>query len=201
MVKAPFLVFPEFISPLLAEDIVSNIDVRAPDTFAEGDPKHEEYFDEEYDEIIAHQLSNIMPSIENHFNFECKTVNPITIEHCGVGSHVPVHAEGYELIEKQFVKTKPWDFTAVLFLTSHIDEPPIDEGYECHGGKLEFLNHKFGFNPTAGTLIVFPTDPRFTNATGFVKIGDLFQIRIQISSATMYLYNPKLFPGDFTKWF
>jgi hypothetical protein len=93
------------------------------------------------------------------------------------------------------------DFTGVIFLSDYQEQVPFDDEYEVFGGKLEFYSHKFGFNPQRGTLIIFPSDPHFINATSPIQAGDLFQIRFHITCTQPYLYNPKNFPGNYTTWF
>jgi len=109
--------------------------------------------------------------------------------------------ENSHFLRGKWLRTKQRDLTGVLFLVDYQDEPPLAAEFEVYGGRLEFPQHGFGFNPKRGTLIVFPSDPHFINITTKVLIGDLFQARIQIAAKAPYIYNPQEFPGNYTRWF
>jgi len=99
------------------------------------------------------------------------------------------------------VRTRDRDITAILFLTDYSKSAAFDALYEAYGGKLEFPNHGFGFNPERGTLVIFPATPHFINASSPVLVGDLFQVRINIATKRPFLYQPSEFPGNFLSWF
>jgi hypothetical protein len=109
--------------------------------------------------------------------------------------------ENSEFLRQKWLRTKARDFTCILFLSDYQEKIPFEQEFEVYGGKLEFVQHKFGFNPKRGTLIVFPSDPHFINITTPILAGDLFQVRIQIAAKSPYLYNPQDFPGNYTTWF
>ena len=70
-----------------------------------------------------------------------------------------------------------------------------------YGGKLEFPQWGFGFNPQRGTMIVFPSGPHFINATTKVLVGELYQVKIQMTAQVPLLFNPAEYPGDYKQWF
>ena len=117
------------------------------------------------------------------------------------GSVGEAHAENSNFLRGKWLRTKQRDLTAVLFLSDYQDADTLEEEFEVYGGKLEFPQHKFGFNPMRGTLVVFPSDPHFINITSGVFVGDLFQARIQLAAQVPYLYQPQDFPGNYTMWF
>lgn len=201
-VKSPFMIFEDFVSPMLCEEIVDEIGFAAPSMDPETKKvAHQSLHDDEFERIIFERFIPLVPSIEKYFGFEYKGTERIHFEEVPSGSQIDPHCESCEYIENQWVKTKARDFCGIVFLTDYNDNPPFDDEFECYGGKLEFLNHKFGFNPQRGTLIIFPSDPRFTNTSSKVVVGQLDQIRIHIAAKTPYFYNPKLFPGNYTTWF
>lgn len=59
----------------------------------------------------------------------------------------------------------------------------------------------FGFEPTRGTLIFFPSAPNFVNTTISPKVGDLYQIRIQMVAMKPYIYDMNNFKGNYKNWF
>lgn len=202
MFKSPFLVIENFISPLLADEIIVNTNFNTPDLYPDDKPMVTTKFDEEFDDIISDRINKlVVPILAKHFDTSISTIHPIEIEMLVPDAHVPVHADGFNLVDNNWVKTKPWDFTAILFLSEHTNETNIDDLTQCNGGKLEFINFNFSFNPTVGTLIVFPNDPRFSNASSYVKIGECYQIRIHLQSDIMYLYDPSKFKGSPDIWF
>ena len=88
-----------------------------------------------------------------------------------------------------------------MFLSDYSENYPFDSDYEVYGGKLEFPQHDFGFNPERGTLIMYPSGPHFINAFSEVLAGDLFAARFHFGTHMPFLYNPEEFPGDYTNWF
>ncbi|MNY65935.1 hypothetical protein D3C86_2032890 [compost metagenome] len=77
----------------------------------------------------------------------------------------------------------------------------FDPDYEVYGGKLQYPQYKFSFNPQVGTMIVHPAGPHFLHAYAPVVAGDLFYVTFHISSKLPHIYQPKDYPGDFTTWF
>jgi hypothetical protein len=87
-----------------------------------------------------------------------------------------------------------------LFLTDYNDKPPFDEDYEVFGGKLEFPQHQFGFNPQRGTLIAFPSEPHFINMVSSILVGSLYLTKFHIATKSPLLYDPNKFPGNYNTW-
>lgn len=200
--KPPFLVLTDVISPMMAETITDCVHFNPPDELPDEKLSRVSVFDEDFDLKISTILESYLPKINNHFGVDIKTIEPISIEKIQTGAYIPIQNEGYELLENKWCKTKPWDFTAIIFLTSVTDDlSTFDDLSECYGGKLEFFNFRFGFNPMVGTMVVFPTDPRFCNATSLVSGGELFQIRCHLSCKQIYIHDPKNFPGTHLTWF
>jgi hypothetical protein len=200
--KSPFIVIENFISPLLCEEIVDEIYFPEPDIDEKSQTvRYQSTYDDYYQKIILERLEPLIPNIEAYYNIEYKGTEKINFEKIPTGSIINPQCESCELISKQWVKTKVRDFCAVIFLCDYNDKPPFDNEFECYGGKLEFINHKFGFNPNRGTMVIYPSDPRFSNATSTVHSGELQQVRIHIASQTPYIYDPKQYPGDYRVWF
>jgi len=195
-------VLDKFISPLLCEEIVDEVGF-AP---ADYDPDSKRVspqssYDEEFEKIIFEQVTPYIPSLEEYYEFKYKGTERVVFERYQQGAYRQPQCESSEFLTNRWVKTKLRDFCCVLFLCDYNDQPPFDDEFECYGGKLEFINHQFGFNPTRGTMIVYPSDPRFTNATTEIFAGCLYQVRLHIAADTPYIYNPKQFPGNYTTWF
>jgi hypothetical protein len=200
-VKSPFFIVNEFLSPLLCEDLIDALDYNVPDTDKDNHPILTKKSSQQAEQIIYERLQQILPAVQNHYHISYKGTEPVTFEWYPSGTEGVVHAENSEYLRQKWVRVRPADLTAILFLSDYQDTDRFDEYYEVYGGKLEFPQHQFGFNPTRGTLVVFPSDPHFINKTSRVHAGDLFQARIQMVASTPLLYNPADFPGNYTIWF
>lgn len=200
--KSPFYVIQQFLSPLKCEDIVDSLNFYVPNKNTDDDPVKTMRFDEKLQEMIYERFMDFIPAIEEHFDIKYRGMEEIVFEwypeECA--GEQP-HCESSEYLRKKWVRTRDRDFCAVLFLSSYQDNPEFETDYEVYGGKLEFAQHEFGFNPERGTLVLFPAGPHFINATAPIYAGDLYQARIHIAADRPYLYNPKQFPGDYRTWF
>lgn len=198
--KSPFLVVQDFISPSLCEQIVDDLEAYEPDTDNQGNPV-KTYRTSENQDVIFERIQSLVPTIEEYFQAQYKGTESISFEWYPTGSTSSPICENSSYLRKSWVRTKQRDFTCVLFLSDYNDQVPFDSEYEVYGGKLEFAQHGFGFNPQRGTLIIYPSDPHFINVQTPITYGDLFQVRIQITAQQPYLYDPKKFPGDYRTWF
>jgi hypothetical protein len=199
--KSPFYVVKEFISPLMCETIVDNCNFLMADTSKDGKPIPTLCTNEQSQSIIYDRLIQILPTLQEYYGIAYKGTEAIQFEWLTQGCIGEVRCENSEYLRKAWLRVRQRDLTCVLFLSDYQDKPPISLEFEVYGGKLEFPQHHFGFNPQRGTLIVFPSDPHFQNASSLVQIGDLFQARIQIAAKEPYLYDPTNFVGNFRTWF
>lgn len=201
MEKSPFYVIQEFVSPLMCEDILDLVDFNVPDQDKDGRPVLTTRIGERAEGIVYQRLLLALPEIQAHYQFLYKGTERISFEWFPEGSVGTHRAENSTFVRNKHLRTRQRDFTGVLFLSDYQDKTPFDGDYEVLGGKLEFRQHDFSFQPQRGTLVVFPSDPHFINATSRVLAGDLFQARIQMAANVPYIYNPAQFPGNFTTWF
>lgn len=201
MDKSPFYVIEEFISPLMCEDVVDACNFNVPDRDKEGDYVKTTRMCESAEQMIFDRLQLALPELQAYYKLLYRGTERISFEWFPEGSKGQFQAENSEHLRGKWLRTRGRDLSAILFFSDYQDNPPFDREFEVYGGKLEFVQHRFGFNPQRGTLIVFPSDPHFINITTPVMAGDLYQARIQIASQTPYLYNPEEFPGNYTTWF
>ncbi len=199
--KSPFCVVEEFVSPLICETILDYCDFLVPDVDRAGRAVKTCKTNDMAEQIIYDRIRSIIPILQDYYNFIYKGTEIISFEWFPQGSRNAIIAENSVFAKGKWSRIKSRDFTGVLFLSDHQDSIPFEGDYEVYGGKLEFIQHKFGFNPKRGTLIVFPSDPHFINSTSDILAGDLFQARIQIAAQHPWKYNMSDFPGDYTKWF
>ncbi len=199
--KSPFIVYQEFLSPLLCEEIIDEMDVTVPDTDPYGDPIPSIRHNKKSEKFIFDRLQQILGTIQEYYRVEYRGTEKMLFEWYPQGSTGKLTCDSCDFVGKKWVRTRDRDITAILFLTNYNETPSFDDTYEVYGGKLEFPTHNFGFNPERGTLILFPGTPHFINAVSPVQVGDLFQIRIHIATKTPFLYQPADYPGNFFSWF
>lgn len=199
--KSPFYVIEEFISPLKCEDLIDACDYNVPDTDPEGKYVKTSKTCEAAEMMIYQRLQGIIPDLQAHYGIKYRGTERVMFEWFPEGSQGQFQSENSEFVRGKWLRTRSRDLSAILFMSDFQDKTPFETDYEVYGGKLEFVQHKFGFNPTRGTLIIFPSDPHFINVTTPILAGDLYQARIQIAAQAPLLYNPKAFPGNYTTWF
>ncbi len=199
--RSPFYIIEEFISPLACEEIIDILNYTIPDIDKDGRPMISIKTNERAGGIIYERFQFALPEIQAYYKFLYKGTHPVEFEWFPQGSTNTVHAENSKFMRGKWVRTQVKDLTGVLFMSDYQDDPNFEQYYEVFGGKLEFPQHAFGFNPSRGTMIIFPSDPHFINASTVPVIGDLHQARIHIAAQSTYLYNPQEFPGNYLSWF
>ena len=202
MVKSPFLVVQNFLSPLLCEEVVDDLHFLYPDTDLEGVPVKTAKGHERSEEAVFHKFTPHIPNLELHYNVEYRGTEPMLFEWYAQGCKgEKPHCENSNYESRKWVKIRDRDLTCVVFLCDYQEKTPFDSDFEVYGGKLEFAQHRFGFNPQRGTLIVFPSGPHFINNTTPILAGDLYQVRFHVATTQQYKHNPVAWPGDYTTWF
>lgn len=200
-VKSPFYIVEEFISPLMCEDLIDTLNYNIPDEDKEGHPVKTTKTSEAAEAVVYDRLQLLFPELQAYYQLMYKGTERVTFEWFPEGSKGDFVSENSERLHGKWLRTRQRDLTGILFLSDYQEKTPFEEEYEVLGGKLEFVQHKFGFNPQRGTLIVFPSDPHFINITTEVLAGDLHQARIQMAATMPYLYNPQQFQGNYLTWF
>lgn len=199
--KSPFYVVEEFISPLMCEDLVDACEFNEPNYDRGGHAAKTIKTNETGEQMLFERLQHILPDLQTYYQLKYKGTERMTFEWFPQESAGQFVCENSEYLRNKWLRTRNRDLTAILFLSDYQEKTPFEQEFEVYGGKLEFVQHKFGFNPQRGTLVVFPSDPHFINITTRVVAGDLYQVRIQLAAQTPYLYNPQDFPGNYTTWF
>lgn len=207
MVKSPFVVIEDFLSPMLCEEIVDAALLEFPDRDDAGVPIMAMKYNRLAEIRIGESVKDLLvPSLEKHYGFEYKGMLPFEVECYPEGcKNNTQRCENSTMIRSKgkpkWYRSNNKDFCGVIFLKDSVVKPPLDPYYEVYGGKLQFLNHKFSFNPKRGTLVVFPGQQHFINCVSDVQLGDLHLLRFYIAAQKPYEYNPKNFLGDYTTWF
>jgi len=200
--RSPFLIKQEFISPKMCEFLVDSLEFVVPDEDKEGRPIKMVKHDDASQQLLFDRLQNIVPEIEEYYGIKYRGTEEMCFEwypeEC-VGGRCSCENSNY--LRKKWVKTKDRDISGILFLSDYQPTIPFDNEYEVYGGRLQFPQHGFKFQPERGTLILFPSGPHFINAIDNVYAGDLFQVRFHIAAKTPMIYQPADYPGDYTTWF
>jgi len=198
---SPFYIKQEFLSPMMCEEIVDNLEFTIPDVDKDENPLHTFRYHELNQDAIFERMTPIIDEMERRFGFEYKGMTQMQFEWFPQGCiGEEVHCENSEYLRKKWLKTKERDFTVVIFLSDYRDKTPFDGDFEVYGGKLEFPQHGFGLNPERGTMVIFPSGPHFINATNEIIAGDSFIAKFHIAAKHPYLYDPAIFPGDYISW-
>lgn len=199
---SPFHIVQDFLSPKVCEQIVDDLQFYEPDFNPAGKPLASTKRNDKAEELIFDKVQSVIEDLEDRYQgFSYKGMEHVKF------SWYPEEFEGSDpscesskFLRKKWVKVHPRDLTGVIFLSDYQETTPFDSEYECYGGKLEFPQHQFGFQPQRGTLVIFPSDPHFINLITSVYVGDLFTAKFHIASDTNYLYEPRNFPGDYRDW-
>lgn len=200
--KSPFFVIKEFISPLMCEDIISRLNNNYPDTTVDDQPVKTIKYNKFVEMRLLPFLEPLIPVIEEYYGFEHQGILPLTFEWIVEDSVVEnAKSDNSTLKDGKWRLSNDIDFTGVLFLTDYNDKAGFDVNFEVFGGKLEFPTHQFGFSPTRGTLVIFPSGPNFVHATSKVHAGELNQVRIHFVAKKRYKYDMRNFPGNYAVWF
>lgn len=205
--KSPFLVIPNFISPKTCEEIVKQIYVAQPDIDVDGRPIPLRRHHEPSARKIFPAVEELIPQLEQRYNVRYRGTESLLFEHYPERLDAPAKLPGCEnakFIRKKWVKINDIDLTGYIWLKDFNDHLPIDLAFEIYGGKLEFPAYNFSFMPQRGTLVLFPAGPHFITAISPVLVGDLYQVKINISVETknggMFLYQPSEFAGRWQDW-
>lgn len=208
MNKSPFIVIQDFISPLACENIVRSI----PSSTANGNPTGDfgtnngfSFAEISATGIVQEEIKTIIPSlVEEHYSVKIKNVEKAFVEWYPTGAEGKIKCDNSTYIAggaKKWVQHEKRDFSGILFLMDYNEKVPFDGEFEVYGGKLEFPQHGFGFNPQRGTLIIYPSGPYFINHITPVNFGELFLVRFFIETEPFYVYQAANFPGNYIQWF
>jgi hypothetical protein len=198
---SPFIVVEEFCSPLMCEEILDAVDHTVPNTDKDGKPVLTVKTSEKAETLVFERILGLVPTIEERYGVTYKGTDRMKFEWYPTGSVGPLKCDNSTYVKKKWLRISPYDFTGLLFLSEYEENPNFDADHEVYGGKVEFPQHQFGFNPKRGSLVIFPSGPHFIHQVTPIKIGSLQQVRINIVASPSYIYDPRNFPGNYTTWF
>lgn len=202
MDKSPFYIKQRLISPMLCEQIVESLQLRPPDVNSKDKPLPQVLQNADLEGMLFNYVEPLVPVLEEYYSqFTYKATERMQFEWYPTDCITDFKCEHSEYLRKKWVKVRDRDLSCLLFLSDYNDKPPFDNDYEVYGGKYEFPQHQFGFNPQRGTLIVYPSGPHFINKVAPIIVGDLFLVKFHFASTVPMLYDPKQFQGSYKTWF
>lgn len=199
--KSPFYIVKEFISPLMCEELIDLCEFTVPDCDKKDKEVKTLKTSEAAEAVIYERILQLVPDLQAHYTFEYKGTERVMFEWFPQGCKGDFECGNSNYLRGKWLRTKQRDFSGILFLTDYQEKTPFENTFEAYGGKLEFPQHQFSFQPQRGTLVMFPSDPHFINITSTIFAGDLFQARLHIAADIPWLYQPQQFPGNYTSWF
>lgn len=199
--KSPFFIVREFLSPKVCEEIVNDIGFYSPDVDSEGNPLKMIRNHDQSELKIYDKFEPLIPTLERYYDINHKGTETVTFEYYVEGVENEPLCESCNYLREKWVRTKDRDLTAILFLSTYQDTQYFDTDYEVYGGKVEFPQWNFGFNPERGTLIVYPSGPHFINVISPIYAGQLHMAKFHLAANMPFLFDATKFNGDYKTWF
>lgn len=210
MIRSPFFVIEDAVSPAKCELIIGQLGIRQPSIGEDGKPlKHERLVKDA--ELVTFIQDAIQPSLgqmEERYDAAIKNFEtPLFQQYFeSPGSPAEIHGcENARFLRKKWVKVKDIDLVGYLWLKDYNSGVPLDPRFEVYGGKLEFPAYDFSLVPQRGTMVFFPGGPHFITATSPVLVGTLEVIKVGIKlhlpDGEPWLYQPQAYPGSYQEWF
>ncbi len=172
------MVVPDFLSPLICEQQLNSLNK----------------------ELVIAKLSELQAIIQSHYNVNISGIAGLSLNHIDTTSIPEIVCDNSEL-QVKWTQIYDRDFTGYIALNDYNDGTPFDKNTDVFGGKYEFPQHSFGFNPQCGTLIIHPSGPHFVHQHTKIEVGQLNYIKFYIKCDNYYIYDYKKFPGTFKNWF
>lgn len=202
--RSPFIIIQDFISPLFCEEIIDDLNFTYPDHDKKGNPLLTAKKHTGAEKIVYERFLQHLPEMVNYYGVEHKGTERPSFEWYpeGCKQSDPICESSKRIGDKKtWARMKDRDFSCILFLSDYNQKAPLDPDFEVYGGKLEFPQWGFGFNPQRGTLIVYPSGPNFINVTSEILAGNLFQARFHFACKIPFIFKPTEFPGSYKEWF
>ncbi len=201
--KSPFYVIQNFISNKEAADLAKATRVEpilnddgALDSMVRSHTQSETF--------LFERMKKIIPELEEHFGLKYKGTESIAFQQFPVSNGKNAEdPQCYNAVykRKKWVRINDRALTAAIWFKDYEDQPPFNMTTQVYGGKLEFPVYNFGFQPQAGTLVVYPACERFISLITSIQVGELQMARIHMHAEGIWIYNPADFPGDYRTWF
>ena len=209
MVKSPFFVFEDVLSPARCEQLIAELGIRVP-SFEKDRPLKNERFmkDPVLSTPIVNALQPLVSDIEERYDGIIKGIETPVFQQYFENPALPCEPHGCEnakFLRKKWVKSKDIDLVGFIWLKDFNSGVPLDPRFEVYGGKLEFPAYNFSLVPQRGTLVLYPAGPHFITAISPILVGTLEQVKVTVKLVTAeggpWLYQPQNFGGTYQEWF
>lgn len=210
MVKSPFFVIHDAVSPAKCELLISELGLAVPSRDENDKPiKNERLITHASQlDIVRSSVQENVAAIEERYDSIVKGMETPLFQQFYENPEQPCAHHGCEsskYMRKKWVKVKDVDLVGYLWLKDFNSGVPLDPRFEVYGGKLEFPAYDFSLTPQRGTLVLFPAGPHFITAISPVLIGSLEQVKVTVKMTNTeggtWLYQPSHFPGSYQQWF
>ena len=210
MIKSPFVVVEEALTPALCELIIRKLGLAVPSYDNGGKPLKHERIVNTPDLLVPIQqcIQNSVGTLEERFDATVKGMELPLFQQFFENPQVPAVSHGCEnskYARKKWTKVRDIDLIGLIWLKDFNSGVPLDPNFELYGGKLEFPGYNFSLVAQRGTLIVYPATPHFITAVSPILVGSLEQIKISIKLVNQDLssweYQPSDFGGTYKDWF
>ncbi len=205
--SSPFVIIQDFISPSMCEKMIDDINIKMPNLDASGKPQKLERHNLFWEQDITERFRELIPVIESNYDCEYSGLTQPVFQYYPENPSSPAEQPGCEnskYLRKKWVMHKDVDLVGFIWLTDFNQNVPLDPRIEVFGGKLEFPVHNFSLVPQRGTLVLFPAGPHFITVTSPILLGDLYQIKLNVSvkakGGGRWFYQPSNFPGTYSDW-
>jgi hypothetical protein len=208
MIRSPFFVVEEALSPAKCEKLVAELGIRFPNLDEHDKPIKNERIMTEHASVVRDVLQPHLGDIEERYDATVKGMETPLFQQFFENPKDPPVGHGCEsakFLRKKWVKVKDIDLVGFIWLKDFNSGVPLDPRFEVYGGKLEFPAYDFSLVPQRGTLVLYPAGPHFITCISPVLIGSLEQVKVTMKLRTtddgIYLYQPQRFPGTYGEWF
>ena len=200
LVRSPFFIIDEAISPMQCEQIADSAEFLYLDVNKSSQPIMTTKHTELAHALVSQVLASHRTEIEEHYQLAITNTEPTRVQWADETVNPVAVCDNSTRIKDKWLRVHNRDLTALVFLSDYNDKVPFDGEFEVYGGKLEFPSHNFGFNPVRGTMVIYPCDPHFTHVFSKIGMGELFITKTFIQLDPMLIYSPKNFPGSWQQW-
>ena len=206
MINSPFIIEPDFLSPLLCEQICADIG-SVPNYDSNDKPTKLEKHLLQHEHIIAEKFKDFHDRIEKTYSCIYEGLQKPVFQLYSENAAKPAEEPGCEnskFLRRKWVMNKDVDLVGFIWLKDFNSNVPLDSEYEVYGGKLEFPAFNFSLVPQRGTLVLFPAGPHFITAISPILLGNLHQIKLNVNikseNGGKWFYQPANHPGSWQQW-